>query len=224
MSEAAQILLYGLLAAASPLALLATLAVLSTRRARANGSAFAGGFLLGQSFALAIPLLVGSIAIPEGGSNGTISASFELTIGLLLLAAALRLRHPRAPRRAARGESRTAALLARLGRVTPRTAFSIGIPFGIGVKRLMISVLAASTIALGGEGQAGELGLSVLYVLIASLLVWLPVGVYLVAGTRADDWVSRSKEWLALNQRQLTFASTLVLGLLFTVAALIRLV
>ena len=60
MSEVLQTLLYGLLAAASPGTLVATLAVLGTRRARANGSAFAVGFVLGQSATLAGVLVVGA--------------------------------------------------------------------------------------------------------------------------------------------------------------------
>ncbi len=222
MSEVLQVLLYGLLAAASPTVLLATLAALSTRRARANGSAFAGGFLLGQSIGLAVPLLIGASSVPSSGSNSTVSAWFQLGVGLLLLAAAYRARQAR-PASEVNGASRTTALLARLTRVTPRTAFSIGVPLGIGVKRLIISILAASTIALSGLSDSEEFGLGLLYVLVASLLVWLPVAVYLIAGKRADGWVTSSEEWLAANKRRLTFFSSLVFGVLFVIGALVQL-
>src|SRR6266498_982151 len=222
MSEVLQVLLYGLLAAASPTVLLATLAALSTRRARANGSAFAGGFLLGQSIGLAVPLLIGASSVPSSGSNSTVSAWFQLGVGLLLLAAAYRARQAQ-PAPEVNGESRTTALLARLARVTPRTAFSIGVPLGIGVKRLIISILAASTIALSGLSDSEEFGLGLLYVLVASLLVWLPVAVYLIAGKRADGWVTSSEEWLAANKRRLTFFSSLVFGVLFAIGALVQL-
>lgn len=220
MSDAVQILFYGLLAAASPGALLAALGVLSTRRPRANGAAFAAGFVIGQSVGLLLPLLIGSTTVPSGSSNSTISASFQLAVGLMLLAAAYRARQPR-PSPVVGGKSRTAAVLARLAGVTPRTAFSIGIPFGIGVKRLAISILAASTISLAGLSQSEEARLGALYVIVASVLVWLPVALYLIAGKRADDGVSSTKEWLAGNQRKLTFLSWLVLGVLFIVDALI---
>lgn len=222
MNEVLQVLLYGLLAAASPSVLLATLAALRTRRARANGTAFAGGFLLGQSVGLVVPFLIGAGTVPNGGSNSTVWALLQLGVGLILLAAAYRARQPR-PASEVNGESRTTALLARLARVTPRTAFSIGVPLGIGVKRLIISVLAASTIALTGLSHSEEFALGVLYVLVATLLVWLPVAVYLIAGKRADDWVTSSEEWLAANKRRLTFLTWLVFGVLFAVGALIQL-
>jgi len=221
VSELLQVLLYGFLAAASPTVLLATLAALRTRRARANGSAFAGGFLLGQSVGLVVPLL-GGASIAGSGSNSTVWAWVQFGVGLLLLAAAYRARQAR-PASEENGESRTPALLARLTRVTPRTAFSIGVPLGIGVKRLIISILAASTIALSGLSDSEEFGLGVLYVLVASLLVWLPVAAYLIAGKRADGWVTSSEGWLAANKRRLTFFSSLVFGVLFVIGALIQL-
>jgi len=103
MSEVLQTLLYGLLAAASPGTLVATLAVLGTRRARANGSAFAVGFVLGQSATLAGVLVVGSITIPTGG-GGSASAALELAVGVLLLAAGFRA-HARRSRSASRSAS-----------------------------------------------------------------------------------------------------------------------
>ena len=48
MHTVLSLLLYALIAAASPFALTATIAVLKTRLARLNGLIFAGGFLLGE--------------------------------------------------------------------------------------------------------------------------------------------------------------------------------
>jgi hypothetical protein len=223
MNATLQVLVYGLLAGLSPGALLATLAVLSTRRARANGSAFAAGFVLGQSVGLVIPLAVGSVAIPSGGeNNNTVAGMLELLVGLALLEAARRARKPRKKARAP-GKSRADAVLRRLEGVNPRTAFSLGIPVGIGIKRLMITILAASTIALAADSKGQEAALSVLYVLVASVLVWAPVGAYLVAGARADSLVADSKTWLSDNDRKVTFVTSLVLGLFFLGAGIAQL-
>ena len=59
--------------------------------------------------------------------------------------------------------------------------------------------------------------------LIASLLVWLPVAVYLIAGKRADELTESTEAWLMENQQQATVLSTLVFGLLLTGDALVRL-
>jgi hypothetical protein len=62
-----------------------------------------------------------------------------------------------------------------------------------GVKRLTITVLAGTTIAAAGVDSVEEVGLGVLYVLIATLLVSLPVAVYLVVGKRADQWMASAE-------------------------------
>ena len=66
--------------------------------------------------------------------------------------------------------------------------------------------------------------LGVLYVLVAAVLVWVPVGVYLVAGERAAGWLDAAQGWLTANERRITFVSTLLFGFLLTSDALVRLV
>src|SRR5215831_10175015 len=86
---------YGLIAAASPLALAATLAVLNTRRPRLNGIVFALAFLLGQTLVVGVVITIGSIAAPGRGGSSTAASSLELVLGALLLLAGLRaLRRP----------------------------------------------------------------------------------------------------------------------------------
>ncbi len=80
------------------------------------------------------------------------------------------------------------------------------------MKRLTITLLAGATIALAGLIPAEELGLGALYVVIASVLVWLPVAVYLVAGKRADAWTANTQAWLIANEVRITVASTLAFG------------
>jgi len=65
--------------------------------------------------------------------------------------------------------------------------------------------------------------LGALYVVVASVLVWAPVTVYLVAGSTADEFVARSKERLAARQRQVTSLTSLLFGLVFVVGGLVQL-
>ena len=213
MGEVGQVIVYGLIAALSPVALLATLAVLGTDRARANGTTFGIGFLLGQTLALVVMLLVGSITIGDRGDS-VVLASFELGAGVLMIAIGLRGRG-REEAQQELGGSRTSAFFARLAGLTPRTAFTVGFPLGIGVKRLVVTVLAASTIAIADVGHADAIKLGAVYVSIACALVLLPVAVYLIAGARADEWVVDSKAWLTANQTRLTGIALLVFGALF---------
>ncbi len=224
MDETTQILLYALVAGLSPLALLATLAALGSGRGRVNGFLFGIGFLLTQTTVLVLAIVVGSAATPnrERG-HPTLAAALEIALGVLLLLFAARGRLSHEPQESP-GESRTKALLARLSHLRPVTAFSAGALLGVGgVKRLTITLFAGATIAVAGLIPAEQAGLGALYVVIASLLVWLPVGIYLVAGSRADVWTERTVAWLIANEQRITAVSTAVFGLLLIGHALILL-
>lgn len=220
---ASRILLYAILAAASPVGLLATLAVLTSRRGRGNGLAFLAGFVIGQSAGFLVGFLVGSAATTDRGGHPTIAPALELALGVgLLLLAWLERRREERPRE---GPSRTSALLERLKGLRPGTAFAVGALLGVGgIKRLSITIVAGATVGVAGLEPAADALLGGLYVLIASVLVWLPVGFYVVAGERATHWMANADTWLLANERRLTFFSTLVFGLLLTSDALFRLV
>ena len=223
MSEIPRILLYALVAGFSPLALLSTLAVLGSGRGRVNGTAFGVAFLLAQSTVLLIAILLGSAATPgTDPAHQTLAAALELALGAGLVVLAVRGRRPRAPREGS-GESRTRALLARLRGLRPATAFSVGALLGVGgVKRLTITLLAGATISVAGLIPAEQAALGVLYVVVAGLLVWLPVAVYLIAGQHADEVTESTEAWLVANERRATFVSTLAVGLLVVGDGLVR--
>ena len=165
MNETTQIVLYALIAGLSPLALLATLAVLGSGRGRLNGSLFAVGFLLTQSTVLLVAFLLGAAATPDRDhGHERLSAALGLAAGVGLIALAARQRSSGEPEERI-GSSRTEAVLERLGRLRPATAFSFGALLGVGgVKRLTITLLAGASIALTGLLPAEELALGIAYV------------------------------------------------------------
>jgi hypothetical protein len=140
-------ILYGLIAAASPLAFAATVVVLRSNRARLNGTIFGGAFVLGGLALVLVALTAGSAAAPGPGGSQSAAAALELAFGALLLAAGWRVRS--APVRSDRERGgRTRAMLERLSRLTPAGAFSAGTLLGIGgPKRLTIGVIAGTTIS-----------------------------------------------------------------------------
>ena len=217
-----RILLLAFVAGASPMAIVATLAVLTSRRGRTNGIAFLTGFGLGQTSAFVIAYLVGSAATDHGGRGGT--AGFELVVGLGLLALAWAQRRPRPPAPAGR-PSRTEAILARLQGLRPGTAFAFGMVLGVGgIKRLSITLVAGATVAIADLLRVESLALGVLYIVVSGVLVWFPVTVYVIAGARADAWMKAARDWVTANERRLTFSSTVVFGVLLTADGLLRLV
>jgi hypothetical protein len=218
-----RILLFALVAGLSPIAIVSTLAVLTSRRGRTNGIVFVAGFMLGQTAAFLAAYLVGSAATADREENEQLAAALELAFGSVLLAVAW----PQRPHRQAEatgGPSRTAALLGRLRGLRPGTAFTFGALLGVGgVKRLTITIVAGATVGIASLLPAEEVALAALYLLVGGVLVWLPVGVYVVAGARADKWMAAAEAWLTTNERRLGFFSTLVFGVLLTSDALYRL-
>jgi MFS family permease len=219
---ASRIALFALVAGVSPIAVVATMAVLTSRRGRANGTAFVAGFMLGQSAAFLAAYLVGTAATTDREANEHVAAGMELAFGLALLVLAWPERHRRRPG-ARPGPSRTKALLGRLKGLRPSTAFTVGTLLGVGgIKRLSITIVAGAHVGIAGLLPIEDLALGLLYVTIAGVLVWLPVSVYLVAGTRADVWMALAEDWLTANERRLTFVSTVLFGFLLTTDALTR--
>ena len=61
-----------------------------------------------------------------------------------------------------------------------------------------------------------------LYIAVASVVVWLPVLIYLILGAHADDIVASTRAWITTNQARFTFYSVTVLGVLLVGDALLR--
>ena len=219
----ARVLLYGLIAAASPLTFAATVVVLRSHRARLNGAIFAAAFVLaGLGVVLAV-LAIGSAAASGPGGSGTTAEVLEFVLGVLLLAAGARIRRS-SPPPTSEGRGRTQAVLDRLARITPRAAFPAGALLGIGgPKRLTVGIVAATTISGADLSTGRSVVLAVVYVLIAALLVWAPVALYLVAGRRARAWLGEAETWLLENQRLFAAVSLLVFGAILALDGLVRL-
>ena len=210
----------GLFAAFSPTVLVATLAVLGSGRGRLNGIVFVIAFLVGQSLAFLVGFLVGSAVTPDHGSNRT-RAIVELAAGIMLVVVAWRRRS--ASGCDARTTSRSDALFARLSRVKPAVSFGVGMPLGVGARRLVFTLLAATSVAAAELSSAEEVSLGFLYIAIASVVVWVPVLLYLVFGDRADGAMEDTKRWIATHEEQFIVVSALVIGVLLLVSGLVNL-
>jgi hypothetical protein len=220
MNDVARVILYGVVAAASPAVLVLTLGILATARARLNGGIFAASFVFAQALTFLVVFLVGAVATEK--EQGIVATYLELAIGIILLALAWRGRPPHLPRSSSEPNG-IELRLAKFGSIQPRTCLVIGLPLGVGTKRLIITAVAGGTLAASGMNTGEDLGLGLAYVLIASSVVWVPVVAYLVLGSRADAAVSSARRWMSEHTDMLTFATALTLGALFVVDAVVKL-
>lgn len=218
-AEALHLVPYGLLAALSPVGFAATLAVIGSGRLTAF--AFACAFVAGQLLACGILVLIGTAATTNRASkHPTLQAILELGLGLALLLLAVRVR--RRPPSTGESSGRTKKALARLGRLHVATALVAGGLLGIGgPKRLVLSALAATSIAASGSDTSQEIALVGWYTLLATTLVWIPIFAFEVRGEAVVKKLDAAQRWTAEHQRPVVFYALLVLGAVFLVEGLV---
>ncbi len=211
-SPALQLVPYALVAALSPLGFAATLAVMGSGRLKAF--AFGCTFIAGQVISLGILVLIGAAAMPDHHSrHPTLQAALEITFGIALLVLAVGVR--RRPVQVDRPKGRSAAALERLGRLHFTTALIAGALLGIGgPKRLVLSALAATSIAASGVSDAQQGALVVWYTALATILVWAPIIGFEIFGQHAVAKLDEGQRWMSEHQRQVVFYPLLLLALI----------
>lgn len=218
-----QVLLYAFVAGASAVALGATLVVLGSRHGRWSGLAFAIGVVLGQLIVCAIASAIGSAALPVGThAHDTARAVLELTLGIaLLLGGAYAWRQPAS--QPPKANSRSKAAFARLERLSLPALLFAGAALALGPKRLTITLLVTASISAADVSDAEAVTLSLLYVVVATAFVTVPVVLAIVFGPRAEAWMGGVQSWLTAHRRPMTFYPLAILGVLVTLDALVAL-
>ena len=193
---------------------------MQTGRVRTLG--FGVGFVTGQLLTCAVLVAVG-VAGTGSSRRGYpgVQAGLELVVAAALIVLAVRIRrrgpvvHPESSERAHR-------LLDRLGRVHLVTVSFAGLVLGIGgPKRLLLTGFAAATITAAGLPHSAQAGLVVLYVALASVLVWGPVVLQLFLGSRAVGIMQSLQARLAPRAKELTVYALLVLAAMLVLDAIL---
>ncbi|WP_216894614.1 GAP family protein [Nocardia alni] len=205
-----QILVHAVGVAISPLALVAMTLLLGTPRARTRAAVFAATWIVVLAVAVAVLLVVGGLfGAHHRDHPATWTGWAKLVIGLAALAIAAqqarRALHPDPDRPKPRwlgqpGQStgRVVALAATLALANPKN----------------ITQLAAAAVAITsitpGHGARALAGL--VFLLIASLSVTVPLGVHLLGGDRADAILTSWKDWAMRNSSTIMAVLLTILG------------
>jgi hypothetical protein len=214
-----QLLLFALLAAFSPLALAATMTAIQAGRRQALGLGV--GFVVGQLATCALFVIFDFAAV--GSSRRTypgIRAPLALALAVVLVWLASRVRR-RPPPAGEDPDSRVHALLARLSRLGYLTTLAVGLLLGIGgPKRLVLTALAAALIATSGGRNSAEAELVVVYVALATALVWAPVVFYVVRGEKAVALMKAAQQKASRHQPAVTIYALQGLAALLVIDAI----
>jgi hypothetical protein len=197
--------------AISPLPIIAIILMLITPKARSNGLAFLGGWMLGLAVVGTIVLIVANTAgiATSSGPSQTVSI-IKLVLGLLLLVVAWR----QFTKRTKPGEDAPLPKWMRaLDSFTPGRSVAVGaLLSGVNPKNLILTATAAAGIAQSGIGGLQQAVVLILLILIGSIGIIAPVAVYFAMGDKATRVLDGWKTWLAANNATVMMVLFLVFG------------
>ncbi|MGW7406190.1 GAP family protein [Streptomyces sp. NPDC054833] len=198
--------------AVSPLPIIAIIIVLATPRGRVNGLVFALGWVVGLSALGAVMLAIGGHGNSTShGQPADWVGALKLALGMALVLFAARMwRH----RPADVTQAQLPKWMAALDRFTPVKVFLLALLLSAGnLKNAPLTIAAAASISTSGLPVAEQIATLAIFVVIASLGLLTPLGVFLVMGERAKGMLGNWKEWAARH-------NTAVMAVLFFVFGL----
>jgi hypothetical protein len=224
-----QLVSAALVGAFSPIATMATIAVLSAQcTPLANGAALLAGWTI------VLVALSGLMIALLGGNGDALSdetkATLNLIIGVLLISFGVRqaigARHPMAHivEETPEHRQKPPRWMAALDRLTPVKAFGVGAvllvasPADLAVYLSALQGLSGHTFSAGGR-------VIVLVLLIAAidLCIVIPLAIYVALPHRARDVLTALRAWLVDHQRRVTAALLLVFGVVLSVSGTVDL-
>ena len=197
--------------ALSPIPIIAVILMLVTPRARSNGPAFIVGWLLGLAVIGVLVLCVaGPTNASEGGAPATWVSVLELVLGLLLLLVALKQFRARP---APGEEGAMPKWMGAIDGFKPGKALGAGaVLAGANPKNLLLAVAGAAAIAQTGITGGQQAGSYLIFMLIATIGVALPVVIFFALGDRAPEVLGHLKDWMAHNNAVIMAVLCLVIG------------
>ena len=197
--------------AVSPLPIVAVVLMLVTARGRVNGPAFILGWWVGLG-------IVGALVISVSGGAGATSDGAPATwvnwvklllgVGLLLVAARQWKARPHDG-----FEPPTPKWMGALDAFTPPKAAGAGVALSaLNPKNLLLAVAGAVAIAGAGISTGQEAVAWIVFILIASVGVAVPVVIYFAMGSRSKELLDRLKTWMAHNNAVIMAVLLLVIG------------
>jgi threonine/homoserine/homoserine lactone efflux protein len=197
--------------AISPVPIIAVILMLFSQRARVNGPAF----LLGWVLAIAV-VSGAAYAVANQGDAATSETTVDtiawgkVVFGVLfLLLAARNWRMRPAPGT----DPDTPKWMAGIDDLTAGKAFGLGLLLaGVNPKNLMLSLAAGAALAQLGLTSSDTAWALVLFVVVSSLTIALPVAYYLIGGAAAKHRLDELKQWLILHNNAVMCVLFLVFG------------
>jgi heme/copper-type cytochrome/quinol oxidase subunit 3 len=197
--------------AISPVPIIAIVLMLGTPRARANGPAFAVGWLAGLSIIGAITLVSASgNATSDTGEPATWANVLKLVFGVLFVLIAARTWHGR-PKPGE--EAAMPKWMQAIDTFTAPKSLGMGaLLSGLNPKNLALTIAAATAIAQTGISGGQEAVALAVFIILGSMTILAPVAVYFLMGAKAKEILDGLKEFMGAHNAAIMTVLLLVLG------------
>jgi len=197
--------------ALSPIPIIAVVLMLTSHRAKVNGPAFVAGWLLGLGIVGAIVLsLAGPAGASKSGSPAAWVSWIKIVLGVLLLLVAARQFRSRPH---GDEQPQMPKWMTTIDKTTPVAAVGLAaVMSGANPKNLLLAVAGAASIAGTGISGGEQAIAYVIFVLIATLGVGIPVGIYFAMGARSQTLLAGLKDWMSAHNAVIMSVLCLVIA------------
>ena len=205
-----EVLSYGVLVAISLVPMIGIIVILFSSRARVNGPVFVLGW------AAPLAAVSGVVYVLADGPHATTSWTrsaavswIKLVLGALCFVMAIRVLRTAT----SRGEELMPRWFASIDGLTAPRAFGIATFCAIvSPKNLVLTVGAGVAVAKLGVPSSDAVAALLVFVVLASFTVAVPLLYYLVAGPRAKPALKRLKDWLLAHGKGVTLVVLVAFG------------
>jgi len=207
LSTLSETLPFAIGVAASAVAVIALVLILQGSRALSSGVSFTLGWVLGVGVVCAAGVAFG-LAVSDDPARWT--QWLRSLLGALLLVAAIRKWRQRVP---SGQEPTPPKWMSGLQDSAPGKAAVLGFLLGgINPKNLMLTLGAAATLGASGLSTSELWVTGIAYVVVASVTVLVPMGIYILMRSKADELLANLGEWMKSKSDAITIVVLVIFG------------
>ena len=207
LSTLSETLPFAIGVAASAVAVIAPVLILQGSRALSSGLSFTLGWVLGVGVVCAVGVAFG-LAVSDDPARWT--QWLRTLLGALLLIAAVRKWRQRVP---SGQEPTPPKWMSGLQDSAPGKAAVLGFLLGgINPKNLMLTLGAAATLGASGLSSSELWITGIAYVVVASVTVLVPMGIFVLMRSKADELLANLGEWMKSNSDAITIVVLVIFG------------
>ena len=206
-----QVVSFGVGVALSPVPIIAVVLMLATPKGRTNGLALLAGWIAGIAVLGTIVLLIaGGASASKHGSPATWVSIVKIVLGVLLLLLAVKQWRGRPH---GDTEPELPGWMKTIDTFTPVRAAGIAVVLAaINPKNLLLVVGAATAIAQTGTSAASQAAAMIVFIVIATLGVGAPVGIYYLMGDKATKILADLHDWMTRENSTIMAVICLIIG------------